>query len=107
MYAIIITVICCVTIVICRCIEKNAHIRGMEIEKELYTENIAEKKPQSPYRLQRDMHNESRTWGYCITQDDRRLTSSSGHYQIIHNIDEAKELIWELEDLGGYERTRF
>lgn len=104
-------VACCVTIIICKLISTNAHKQALLIERRLYSTEILgeepeQKKPKSPYSLKRDMGNDKK-WGYCIMENNVRMTSRSGYYEIYHELSDAKELLWELEAVGGYAKTKF
>lgn len=102
---------CCVTIIICKLISANAHKKALLIERRLYsTEILGEEpeeynKPKSPYKLLRD-RGRTGVWGYCITENGQIMTSSEGYYSL-NELNDAKELLWELESIGGYAKTKF
>ncbi|EHU8781008.1 hypothetical protein N0S44_000243 [Escherichia coli] len=101
------TIICCITIIICRLIHVYSYHKALRIEQEIYIENQPKKKPPSPYGLKREMHSKSKEWGYAITKHGYIYTASNGYFQIHHNLDVAVKILWEMEDIGGYERTEF
>ncbi|HBN4943311.1 TPA: hypothetical protein L2Y74_001088 [Escherichia coli] len=104
------TIICCITIVLCRLIHVYSYHKALRIEQEIYNENREPepfKKPPSPYGLKREMHSQSKKWGYAITKNGYIYTASNGYFQIHHELEVAVQILWEMEDIGGYERTKF
>lgn len=104
------TIICCITIVLCRLIHVYSYHKALRIEQEIYNENREpepEKLPRSPYALKREMHSESKKWGYAITKNGYIYTAANGYFQIHHDLSVAIGILWEMEDIGGYERTKF
>ncbi|MFS8319984.1 hypothetical protein ACMG5I_03540 [Escherichia coli] len=103
----IFTLICCITIVLCRLIHVYSYHKALRIEQETYLKNQPPKKLPSPYGLKREMHSKSKEWGYAITKNGYIYTASNGYFQIHHKLEVAVKILWEMEDIGGYERTKF
>ncbi|AXC39074.1 UNVERIFIED_ORG: hypothetical protein [Escherichia phage CMSTMSU] len=45
--------------------------------------------------------------GYAITKHGYIYTAANGYFQIHHDLSVAIGILWEMEDIGGYERTKF
>lgn len=105
---IICTVICCITIIICKLIQANSYSNALEQERRLYSTEILDEeyggKP-SPYSLERNMHSATQQWGYVVTKNGDKIKSSSGHYQILQ-LHDARDLMNELERIEGYKQTK-
>ena len=101
---------CCVTIIICKLISTNAHKKALMIDRRLYSTEIlgedSDTKKKSPYSLLRDMGSDEQ-WGYWVMENGDRLRARSGYYEIFYKLDDAKALLWELESVGGYAKTKF
>lgn len=103
------TLMCCVTIIICRLINNASLEKAFEHERNLKElENPTPfKKQKSPYSLRRVLHSKSKKWGYCLLEGGGIYTSVDGYYEVNYDIKDAIELLWTMEDLGNYERTKF
>lgn len=105
---IILAIICCVTIILCKLIQTWAYKSALQDEHDFYRGVVRgegkNKKTNSPYSLERVRHTRSGAWGYAITKNGKKVTHD-GTYQIL-DLNSAKELMWEFEDIAGYERTQ-
>ncbi|BEH88451.1 hypothetical protein [Klebsiella phage phiKp_21] len=109
MIFIIVAVICCVTVIICKSIQVKSYHKALEMEKNLYSTEISGEDPnakKSPYSLTRELHVESETWGWTVNRNGEKVKSSNGYYQIL-NLDKAQELMNTMEKIDGYKITKF
>lgn len=104
---ILLAIICCSTIILCKLIQVWAFKSALQEEHDFYRGTVKgerKKKSDSPYSLLRVRHS-SGVWGYAVTKNGKYVEHNN-MYQI-QDIDKAKDLLWELEDIEGYERTLF
>lgn len=109
MTLIIVAIICCVTIVICKLIQISSYHKALEMERELYSTEIIGEDPnakKSPYTLTREMHSTTQSWGWTVNKDGVKVKSESGYYQIL-DLSKARELMNLMEENEGYEKTKF
>ncbi len=105
---ILLALICCSTIILCKLIQAWAFKSALRDEHDFYrgvVKGETRKKTGSPFSLSRVRHSRSGEWGYTVTKNGKYVTHNNT-YQIM-NLEGAKELMWELEDIAGYERTIF